>query len=56
MIILFLLIGFIIWLIVSTADERRILKECDEIGKDNSRIIKEIIEKDSERWKREHNR
>ena len=56
MAILFLLIGFGIWLFVSTADERRILKECDEIGKDNTRIIKEELRKDTERWKREHNR
>ena len=56
MAILFLLIGFGIWLFVSTADERRILKECDEIGKDNTRIIKAELRKDTERWEREHNR
>ena len=55
MAILFLLIGFVIWAFISTADERRILKECDEIGKDNTRIIKAELRKDTERWKREHN-
>lgn len=54
MLILFLLIVFGIWIIISTADERKILKECDEIGKDNTRIIKNVIEEDNKRWKREH--